>query len=400
MVLLPKKDGSLHFCIDYRRVNAVTKKDVYSLPRVDDIVDTLGDAKYFTMVDLASGYWQVKLVDDARPKTAFTTHQGLFEFIRMTLQCTSDVLEHLQHLEEVMDRLRKARLRLKPKKCHFLCTEVSYLGHIISAQGVCPDPEKIDKVKHFPVSRDVSKARQFLGLASYYCRFEPQFAKIAAPIHGLLKKENTFAWTSECDTAFRKLKEALTSAPVLIHPKFGPEHEFVLETDASYIGLGAVLSQPQEDGRNYPVAYASRSLDQHKRKYAVTELEMLAIMWAVRYFRAYLLGHRTMVFIDHSACTSLLNHPRPLGKLARWALTIQDKDLVIKYQSGKSNANTDTLSHSPVSLIPMSCNVVCPGEGKDKVTCTDGVKELHDFSQSSCCGIAANERIACVNPST
>ena len=386
VVLVPKKDGSLRFCVDYRRLNAITKKDVYPLPRVDDIVDTLSDAKYFTTLDLASGYWQVKLDDDARPKTAFTTHQGLFEFIRMPFGlCNApatfqramqtvlsglewqncfvyidDILiasrtfeEHLQHLTEVIDRLRKAGLKLKPRKCRFLCEEVSYLGHIISAQGVSPDPGKIDKVKRFPVPHDVTQVRQFLGLASYYRRFVPQFAKIAAPIHGLLKKENAFVWTSECETAFRKLKEeALTSAPILAYPKFGPECEFVLETDASYVGLGAVLSQSQDDGKLHPIAYASRSLDQHEKNYAVTELETLAIVWAVRYFRAYLLGHRTTVFTDHSACMSLLNHPRPSGKLARWALTIQDMDLVIKYRSGKSNTNADALSRNPVTQVP------------------------------------------------
>ena len=200
VVLVPKKDGSLRFCVDYRQLNALTMKDVYPLPRIDDILDTLGSAKYFTTLDLASGYWQVKLDDDARPKTAFTTHQGLFEFIRMPFGlCNApatfqramqtvlsglewrncfvyidDILiasptfeEHLQHLEEVINRLRKANLRLKPKKCLFLCEEVSYLGHIISVNGVSPDPEKIDKVKCFPIPREPTQVRQFLGLASY-----------------------------------------------------------------------------------------------------------------------------------------------------------------------------------------------------------------------------------------
>ena len=247
-------------------------------------------------------------------KTAFTTHQGLFEFVRMPFGLRNapaifqramqtvlsglewqncfvyidDILiasrtfeEHLQHLAEVISRLRKAGLRLKPKKCRFLCEEVCYLGYIISARGVSPDPGKIDKVKCFPVPRDVTQVRQFLGLASYYRRFVPQFAKIAAPIHGLLKKENASAWTPECEAAFKKLKEALTSAPVLVYPKFGHEHEFVLETDASYVGLGAVLSQLQDDGKMHPIAYASRSLDPHEKNYAVTEIETLAIVWAV-----------------------------------------------------------------------------------------------------------------------
>ena len=210
VVLVPKKDGSLRFCVDFRRLNSITTKDVYPLPRVDDILDTLGNARYFTTLDLASGYWQVPLDDDARPKTAFTTHQGLYEFVRMpfglcnapaTFQRTmqsvlaglewrdcfvyiDDILiasatfeEHLQHLEQVFDRLRTANLRLKPKKCRFLCKEVKYLGHVISVRGVLPDPEKTDQVKSFPIPRDVTQVRQFLGLASYYRRFVPKFAK-------------------------------------------------------------------------------------------------------------------------------------------------------------------------------------------------------------------------------
>ena len=306
------------------------------MPRIDDILDTLGSAKY---LDLASGYWQVKLDDDARPKTAFTTHQGFirmpfglcnapatfqramqtvlsrlewcncFVYIDDILIASSTFEGHLQHLEEVIDRLRKANLRLKPKNCRFLCEEVSYLGHIISVNGVGPDPEKIDKVKCFPIPHEPTQVRQFLGLASYYRRFVPLFAKVAAPLHGLLKKDNAFIWLSECEAGFRKLKEALTSVLVLAYPKFGPEFEFILETDASYVGLGAVLSQLQDDGRVHPIVYASRSLDIHEKNYGVTELETFAFVWAVRYFRAYLLGHRTTVFTDHSACMSLLNHP-------------------------------------------------------------------------------------------
>ena len=224
---------------------------------------------------------------------------------------------------------------------------MKYLGHVISVRGVLPDPEKTDQVKSFPIPTDVTSVCQFLGLASYYRRFVPKFAKIAAPLHALLK-ENAFEWTSECTTAFTLLKDALTSPPVLVYPKFGPDSEFILETDASYVGLGAVLSQKQGNGKVHPIAYASRSLDVHEKKFGVTELETLGLVWAVRYFRPYLLGHKTTVFTDHSACLSLLNHPKPSGKLARWALTIQEMNLVIKHQSGKSNTNADALSCNPV----------------------------------------------------
>ena len=196
----------------------------------------------------------------------------------------------------MFNRLRAAHLRLKPKKCRFLCKEVKYLGHVISVNGVLPDPEKTNQVKSFPTPTDVSSVRRFLGLASYYRRFVPKFSKIAAPLHALLKKENVFKWTPECTTAFNLLKDALTSPPVLVYPKFGPDCEFILETDASYVGLGAVLSQRQADGKAHPIAYASRSLDVHEKKYGVTELETLGLVWAVRYFRPYLLGHKTSLY--------------------------------------------------------------------------------------------------------
>ncbi len=380
VVLVPKRDGTTRFCIDYRRLNAQTKKDVYPIPRIDDILDTLGTAKYFSVLDLASGYWQVELDKEARQKSAFITHRGLFEFVRMpfglcnapaTFQRLMQVVlsglewdscfvylddiliasttseEHLRHLGEVFMRLRRAGLRLKPKKCHLLREELSYLGHVVSASGIKPDPAKVDKVRSYPTPTDATKVRQFLGLASYYRRFIPAFARIAHPLHALTKKDASFQWTSDCEASFNRLKDCLVTAPVLSYPQFGPGREFILETDASGVGLGAVLAQ-ECDGQVHPVAYASRTLDPHERNYGISELETLALVWAVRQFRPYILGHRTTVYTDHAACTSLLNSARPSGKLARWALAIQEMDLVIKHRSGRSNGNADALSRNPV----------------------------------------------------
>ena len=199
---------------------------------------------------------------------------------------------------------------------------MQYLGHVVCSEGIRPDPAKVDKVMSYAVPTDVSELRRFLGLASYYRRFVANFAKITSPLHALTKKNVEFLWTSKCQKAFEQLKKILVTAPVLAYPVFGPDQEFVLETDASGVGLGAVLSQ-ERDGCVHPIAYASRSLDPNEKSYGITELETLALVWAVKYFRSYILGHKTTVYTDHAACTSLLNSARPSGKLARWAMAIQ-----------------------------------------------------------------------------
>ena len=380
VVLVTKKDGTLRFSIDYRQLNTITRKDVYPLPRVDDILIALGESKYFSSLDLASGYWQIELDEDARKKSAFTTYRGLFEFIRMpfglcnapaTFQrlmqtvlsgleyksCfiyVDDVLvasktfeDHLIHLREVFSRLRSSNLRLKPKKCELIRDKVPYLGHVVSAQGIEPDQAKTERIKNYPTPTDVTEVRRFLGLASYYRRFVPKFASIASLMHALTKKSVPFQWTDECESAFNELKVALSTSPVLIYPKFGPGHSFILETDASTVGLGAVLSQMQDNGTVHPIAYASRSVDKHEKNYGISKLETLGLVWAVHYFRPYLLGHWCTVYTDHAACLAILNTAKPSGKLARWALTIQEMDITIKHKAGKKKTNADVLSRSP-----------------------------------------------------
>ena len=275
IVLVPKKDGQLHFCVDYRKLNSVTKKDQYPLPRIEDILDTLGGMRYFSTLDLASGYWQIEMSGEARQKSAFVTHRGLHEFVRMpfglcnapatfqrlmeivlddmlwkecfvyiddVLVCSKTLEEHLAHLDGVFSRLRKANLRLKPK-CMFLCPKVQYLGHVISLEGVAPDPEKVEKVKNYPVPTNPTEVRQFLGLASYYRRFMKDFARIAKPLYSLTCKDVKFEWSRACRDAFEALKSLLVTAPVLAYPRFEEGVEFVVETDASTSGLGAVFSQ-------------------------------------------------------------------------------------------------------------------------------------------------------------
>ena len=201
-------------------------------------------------------------------------------------------------------------------------------------------------MRAYPVPNDVKSLRSFLGLASYYRRFVPGFAKVAGPLHALTKKDSPFIWGPECQAAFAELKQLLTSSPVLAFPDF--TRGFILETDASGAGLGAVLAQEQSDGSVRPIAYASRSLLKHERNYGVTELEGLGVVWAAKHFRPYLYGNACVVYTDHQALKSLLNTPQPSGKLARWGMALQELDLTIRHRSGRHNANADALSRAPL----------------------------------------------------
>ena len=279
IVLVQKKDGSTRFCVDYRKVNSLTRKDAYPIPKIDETLDTLAGAKLFSTLDLRSGYWQVQVNPEHRDKTAFCTPEGLFEFNVMpfglcnapaTFQRLMDSVlaglhwktclvyiddiivvgksfdDHLCNLQVVLERLRQAGLKLHPSKCHLLQHKVTYLGHVVSAQGIAPDPDKTDKLNLWPVPRSAKEVQQFLGLANYYRCFIRDFASLAKPLHRLTETGREFTWTLESNQAFQVLKQKLISAPVLALPNWS--EAFVLDTDASETGIGAVLSQVQEDG--------------------------------------------------------------------------------------------------------------------------------------------------------
>ena len=389
IVLVKKKDGTLRFCIDYRKLNAVTKTDSFPLPRIDDLLDELGQSRYFSTLDLASGYWQIRVHPASQEKTAFVTHQGLYEFCVMPFGlCNApavfqrlmqrvvmglnpedgsafvsvyldDVLvfsrtleDHLKQLDLVISRLKEVGLKLNPSKCYFMRKEVAYLGHVITSSGLKPNLQRIEAVKKYHPPKDVKELRRFLGLVSYYRQFIYGFAKIAHPLHNLTKKEQKFNWNGECQKAFDTLVLKLTQAPVLAYPQFNKS--FVLETDASVTGLGAVLSQEQDDGQLHPVAYASRALSPNEKNYAITELETLAVVWAFSHFHAYLYGHEVLVFTDHTAVKTILENPSKSGKHARWWTKVYGSGIAkieIRYRLGKENLNADALSR-----IPTACN--------------------------------------------
>lgn len=254
---------------------------------------------------------------------------------------SKDFESHLERLEMVLKRLEQAGIKLKPKKCHFLQRQIKFLGHEVLEEGIRPDPSKIESVVIFPRPKNDSEVRSFLGLTGYYRRHIEGYAKLAKPLTSLLKNDTKFNWDDSCEEAFQRLKEILTSAPLLRSPDF--EKPFFLSTDASGYAIGAVLSQRDEHGE-LPVAYASRQLKAPEINYSVTERECLAIVWAVKYFQPYLYGRSFEIHTDSRPLRWLLNVKDPSSRLARWNLRLQEYDFKIIHKPGKAHTNADTPS--------------------------------------------------------
>ena len=313
----------------------------------------------------------------SREKTAFATHNGLYEFLtmpfglsnsgasfqrlmghilrgleyRFALIYIDDVIifsksveEHLSHLEEVFRRLREANVKLNPKKCNFVKQKVEYLGHVVTPDGISPNPDKVRVVQEFPTPSNLKELRNFLGLANYYRRFVKGCSHIAAPLNALTRKGVSFKWSEQCAVAFDKLKRALVSAPVLAYPNFC--EPFLLFVDASSTGIGFTLGQVQ-NGKEVVIAYNGRGLNQAEKNYSTTEREALALVEGIKKFQPYLHRRRFTVVTDHSSLRWLMNVKDASGRLARWALLLQQYDFEIVHRPGKVHGNADSLSRRP-----------------------------------------------------
>lgn len=394
IVLVRKKDGTVRPCVDYRRLNTVTKPDAFPLPRTDDCLDAMAGATFFSTLDITSAYNQIPVKEEDIPKTAFATKFGLFEYTTMPfglsnapatfqrimelalrgLQWTSCIIylddviiygqtldEHMSRLRMVLTRLREAGLKLSPKKCFFLNTEVAFLGHLVSGDGVLPNPDNVNKLVHWPQPKNLTEVRGLIGLGSYYRRFVKDFAHIVKPLVHLTKKGVPFEWTTECELAFDKLKAALVSPEVMGYPH--NDCSFILDTDACDVSIGAVLSQLQE-GRERVIAYASRSLSKSERNYCVTDKELLAVVNYVQYYKHYLLGRKFLVRTDHQALRWLFSLKEPKNRVARWIEILSAFEFSVEYRPGTKHGNADGMSRCPE---PRDCS--CDVSERETIAC-------------------------------
>lgn len=381
--VVPKKlDASgkkkIRVVIDYRKLNEHTIDDRYPMPQIEDILDSLGKSVYFSTIDLKSGFHQIPMDPKHIEKTAFSTDKGHFEFTRMPFglknapatfqRAMNDILgdfigtkcyvylddiiiigynleNHLENLKLILKRLSEFNLKIQLDKCEFLKRQTEFLGHIITSEGVKPNPEKIDKITQWPLPKTQKEIKQFLGLVGYYRRFIKDFSKITRPMSKYLKKESTVEVQDPAYVnSFNTLKQILSTDQILAYPQF--DRPFILTTDASGFALGAVLSQMQDDVEK-PIAFASRTLSDTESRYATNEKEALAIIWAVNKFKPYLYGQKFTLITDHKPLTFIKTSDKN-PKILRWRLDLENYDYEIKYREGKSNVVADALSRMPV----------------------------------------------------
>lgn len=378
VLLVKKKSGEYRFCFDGRRLNSVTKTDAYPLQRVDRILSMLRDAKFISSIDLRKAFWQIPLDSASREKTAFSVAgRGLFHFkvvpfgLKNSAQCQQRLMdaifgpelepkvfcyiddiivtsstfeEHIQTLNEVLRRLKAANLTINLEKCEFFKPSLKYLGFIVDGNGLRTDPDKVSCMVNYPRPTTTTEVKRFVGMTSWYRKFISHFSTLISPLNDLIKgkaKRQKISWTDQAESSFIRLKQALVSAPILRSPDFSKP--FSIQCDASDTGLGGVLTQ-EIDGEEVVIAFASRSLSRCERNYAVTEKECLAVIFSIEKFRPYVEGTHFSVITDHYSLLWLQRMKEPSGKLARWAVKLQQFDFTLVHRKGKLNVVPDALS--------------------------------------------------------
>ncbi|GJY90399.1 putative nucleotidyltransferase, ribonuclease H [Tanacetum coccineum] len=384
VLFVKKKDGSFRMCIDYRELNKLTIKNRYPLPRIDDLFDQLQGSSVYSKIDLRSGYHQLRIREEDIPITAFRTRYGHYEFQVMPFGLTNapavfmdlmnrvckpyldkfvivfidDILiysknkeEHGKHLKTILNLLRSEKLYAKFSKCDFWLDSVQFLGHVIDSSGVHVDPAKIEAIKNWAAPTTPTEVRQFLGLAGYYRRFIKEFSLISKPLTKLTQKNKPYVWGDDEEEAFQTLKLKLCSAPILSLPE-GSE-DFVVYCDASLKGFGAVLMQ-----REKVIAYASRQLRKNEENYTTHDLELGAVVFALRLWRHYLYGTKCTVYTDHKSLQYILDQKELNMRQRRWIELLSDYDCVIRYHPGKANVVADALSRKDKEPIRVRALVV------------------------------------------
>jgi hypothetical protein len=380
-VTLPvKKDGSRRFCRDYRPLNAQTRRDMFPMPLVEDVIDQLGKSMWFTALDLQSGFWQICMAPEDMKKTALITKTGLYDWTVMPFELKnatstftrtmSEVFkdlgntflkvfvddlnihsetwdDHLRHLEAVLCKLREVNLKLNPGKCCFAAKNITFLGHVVSREGIQPDPGKVEAVLHFPTPRNVTAVRSFLGLTRYYRKYIKGYSSLVGPLFELTRKDVVFAWNVNCEQAYQALKAALVDAPVLTRPDF--RRTFWLDVDWSPKGVGAILSQ-KEGKFERVVAYASKSLINTQRRFHPMEGECYALIWGIMHFKQYLHMKHFILRTDHKPLEWLATVSDTHGRRGRWVGMLQDFSFKILHRPGLKHMNADALSRNPIRL--------------------------------------------------
>ncbi|GJV16209.1 putative nucleotidyltransferase, ribonuclease H [Tanacetum coccineum] len=398
VLFVKKKDGSMRLCIDYRELNRITIRNRYPLPRIDDLFDQLQGAKYFSKIDLRSGYHQLRVREQDISKTAFRTRYGHYEFLVMPFGLTNapavfmdlmnrifheyldkfvivfidDILvyskseeEHEQHLRIVLEILRQKKLYAKFSKCEFWLQQVAFLGHIVSADGIIMDPSKVEAITKWPRPTTVTEVRSFLGLAGYYRRFVEGFSRLALPLTQLMRKGEKFVWTDERQESFEELKRRLVSAPILTLPS--GSGGFQIYSDASKKGLGCVLMQ-----HGKVIAYASRQLKPYEVNYPTHDLELAAVVFALKIWRHYLYGEACDIFTDHKSLKYIFTQRELNMRQRRWLELLKDYDTNIQYHPGKANVVADALSRKSGMIACFDSIILHDLERLDVELCVRG----------------------------